>query len=108
MRYLFGSIADWGALFREAFRVCKPGGTLESYEASTAFESDDGSVSDTSAMNEWAKLFTRGGQLLGRPFTVLEEDMQRKYMEEAGFVDIQVWDFKVSGISFWLLLTIYR
>ncbi|QGI88814.1 hypothetical protein CEK26_000029 [Fusarium fujikuroi] len=61
MRYMYGSISDWSALFKEAFRVCKPGGWVESYEASPRMESDDGT---------------------------------QKGMEEAGFVDVKVWDFK--------------
>lgn len=99
MRYLFGSISDWGALFKEAFRVCKPGGYVESYEASNVFESDDGTVTDTSAMSQWANFFHLGGTKLGRPFTVVEDDMQKKFMEEAGFVDVQVWDFKVGDVQ---------
>jgi ubiquinone/menaquinone biosynthesis C-methylase UbiE len=95
MRYLYGSISDWGSLFQEAFRSCKPGGWVESYEASPRMESDDGSVTETSAMNEWGKFFIEGGKKLGRPFTLIEDDTQKKCMEEAGFVDIQTWDLKV-------------
>ncbi|KAJ4112360.1 hypothetical protein NW765_015430 [Fusarium oxysporum] len=74
MRYLYGSISDWSALFKEAFRVCKPGGWVESYEASPRMESDDGT--------------------LNRTFEIIDKDLQQKGMEEAGFVDVKVWDFK--------------
>ncbi|KAL2670037.1 hypothetical protein Neosp_014917 [[Neocosmospora] mangrovei] len=94
MRYLYGSISDWSALFKEAFRVCKPGGWVESYEASPHMESDDGSVTKTCAINEWGKFFIEGGKKLNRTFEILDKDLQKKGMEEAGFVDIQVWDFK--------------
>jgi hypothetical protein len=33
-------------------------------------------------------------------FTVYEEELQRKAMEDAGFVDIQTHDFKVSVFLF--------
>jgi hypothetical protein len=96
MRYLYGSISDWSALFKEAFRVCKPGGWVESYEASPRMESDDGSVTETCAINEWGKFFIEGGKKLNRTFEILDKDLQKKSMEDAGFVDVQVWDFKVS------------
>ncbi|KAH7166538.1 S-adenosyl-L-methionine-dependent methyltransferase [Dactylonectria macrodidyma] len=95
MRYLVGSIKDWSELFKEAFRVCKPGGWVESHEAAAMMESDDGTVADTSALHEWGRFFIEGGKKLGQPFTILENDMQRKYMEEAGFVDITVENRKI-------------
>ncbi|KAM0437943.1 hypothetical protein ACHAQK_007028 [Fusarium lateritium] len=94
MRYLYGSISDWSALFKEAFTVCKPGGWVESYEASPRMESDDGTVTETCAINEWGKFFIEGGRKLNRTFEIIDKDLQKKGMEEAGFVDVQVWDFK--------------
>ncbi|KAF4446846.1 hypothetical protein F53441_9550 [Fusarium austroafricanum] len=87
-------ISDWSALFKEAFRACKPGGWVESYEASPRMESDDGSVTETCAINEWGKFFIEGGKKLDRTFEIIDKDLQKKGMEEAGFVDVQVWDFK--------------
>ncbi|KAF4964879.1 hypothetical protein FSARC_7224 [Fusarium sarcochroum] len=89
-------ISDWSSLFQEAYRACKPGGWVESFEASPCIESDDDSVKEGSAMSEWGKFFIEGGKKLGRPFTIIDDDLQRKYMEEAGFVDLQTWDFKAS------------
>uniref|UniRef100_A0A0D2YAY8 Methyltransferase type 11 domain-containing protein n=1 Tax=Fusarium oxysporum (strain Fo5176) TaxID=660025 RepID=A0A0D2YAY8_FUSOF len=95
MRYLFGSIKDWSALFKEAFRTCRPGGWVESHEASAMMESDDGTVTDTSAMHEWGRFFIEGGKKMGQPCTIIEDDLQQKCMREAGFEDIQVADYKV-------------
>ncbi|KAJ4244349.1 hypothetical protein NW762_014476 [Fusarium torreyae] len=94
MRYLYGSISDWSSLFKEAFKVCRPGGWVESYEASPRMESDDGSVTETCAINEWGKFFIEGGKKLDRTFEIIDKDLQIKYMEDAGFVDIKVWDLK--------------
>lgn len=94
MRYLLGSIIDWTTLFKEAYKATKPGGYLESYEAAVTQESDDGSVTPGSAMDQWGKLFWEAGKKLGRSFRVYEDDLQKKAMEAAGFVDIQVWEFK--------------
>jgi hypothetical protein len=59
-------------------------------------ESDDGTVTNTSAMHEWGRFFIEGGKKIRQPFTIIEDDLQRKGMEDAGFVDIQVVDHKVS------------
>ncbi|KAF5011811.1 hypothetical protein FDECE_2101 [Fusarium decemcellulare] len=95
MRYLFGSITDWNALFGNAYRVCKPGGWVESYEPTVVAESDDDTVQPGSAHSEWGKFFIEGAKKMGRSCTVVEDDVQRKSMEAAGFVDIQFVDKKV-------------
>ncbi|KAH7198328.1 S-adenosyl-L-methionine-dependent methyltransferase [Fusarium flagelliforme] len=94
MRYMYGSISDWNALFREAYKACKPGGWCESFEASPRMESDDGTVTEDCAINEWGKFFIEGGRKLNRTFEIIDKDLQQKGMEEAGFVDIQTWDHK--------------
>lgn len=100
IRYLVGSIPDWDALFREAFRVLKPGGYVESLEPSSLFQSDDGSVKEGSALDRWGKVFNEGGRKIGRSFNLIGDDIQRKGMVEAGFDDPVVDDFKVP-ISPW-------
>lgn len=96
MRYLVGSIVDWPALFKEAYNALKPGAWAETFEGSPHMISDDGSVADKSAISQWGKFFEEGGRALGRTFLVVDQGIQRKAMEEAGFVDIQEWEFKVS------------
>lgn len=95
MRMLIGVVdGDWSALFRNAFRCCKPGGYAESCVCDITFVSDDGSVKEGSAMDQWGKVFTEGGKKLGRTFSVYEEDLQRKGMEAAGFVDVEFVDIQ--------------
>lgn len=100
MRYLTGSIVDWGALFHEAFRCCKPGGYIESLESAPWLESDDGTVTDKTAMCQWGELFVQGGLKIGRSFTLVDDEEQRKGMKAAGFVDIQEFNIKVSFLPF--------
>ncbi|KAM0298662.1 hypothetical protein ACHAPM_008084 [Fusarium culmorum] len=57
-------------------------------------ESDDGSVTEGSAMNEWGKFFIEGGKKLNRTFEIIDKDLQIQGMKEAGFVDVKVWDYK--------------
>ncbi|KAF5251728.1 hypothetical protein FANTH_3338 [Fusarium anthophilum] len=94
MRFMLGSITDWTATFREAFTACTPGGWVESYEVSSTMESDDNSIPDDSAMKRWGEVFEEGGQRAGRSFSMIREDVQRRSMEEAGFVNIHVVDLK--------------
>lgn len=96
MRYLVGSIVDWSALFKEAYNALKPGAWLESFEGSPHIVADDGTVAEKSAISQWGKFFEEGGRTLSRTFLVVDQGIQRKAMEEAGFIDIQEWEFKVS------------
>ncbi|KAK3399768.1 S-adenosyl-L-methionine-dependent methyltransferase [Sordaria brevicollis] len=94
MRMLVGVVTDWNELFLNAFRCCKPGGYVESIGASISFQSDDGSIKKESALGQWGIVMGEGGKKMGRPFTVYEDDLQRKGMEAAGFVDIQYEDIQ--------------
>ncbi|KAK3343513.1 S-adenosyl-L-methionine-dependent methyltransferase [Lasiosphaeria hispida] len=95
MRYLFGSIADWPGLLKQAFRVTKPGGYVESYEASCVMKSDDGSLVEGSPMDQWGKVFVEAGRKFGRPFDVVNERIVVNAFEEAGFEEITTWEFKI-------------
>lgn len=60
-------------------------------------ETDDNTLGES--MAKWGTFFVEGGKRIGRSFTVLEDGTQKKAMEEAGFVDIQEWNFKVCPFS---------
>jgi hypothetical protein len=89
IRYLLGSVQDWTEFFKQAYTVLKPGGWLESYEASVRVYSDDGTMPPTSALAQWSSLFLDSGKKIGRSFDIVEENEQNRAMKEAGFVDIQ-------------------
>ncbi|KAI1174817.1 S-adenosyl-L-methionine-dependent methyltransferase [Nemania sp. FL0916] len=96
MRWLIGAIPDWYALFREVFLALKPGGIFESKESSCIIQSDDATVPFGSAMDQWGRVFTEAGRKFGRTFRPLEDEIQVKAMEAAGFVDIKVHNFKTT------------
>ncbi|KAF5669441.1 methyltransferase [Fusarium heterosporum] len=94
-RWLVGSIVDWEQLFKQAYACLKPGGYIESHEALSRMDCDDGSIIEKSAMNQWGKFFIEGGKKIGRSFTIVEDGVQRSAMEKAGFVNLEEKDFKV-------------
>ncbi|RYP02439.1 hypothetical protein DL765_010741 [Monosporascus sp. GIB2] len=95
IRNLVGSISDWPKLFKQAFAALKPGGYVESFEPDAAFESDNGSVTPDSPLTRWAKMNREGGERLGKPFTVYSDNLQVQGIQEAGFIDITVKNFKI-------------
>ena len=98
IRFLFGAIADWGAFFRQAYRVSVPGGWVESVEADCELRSDDGTIASHPAMAKWSQLFREAGIKTGRSCTLIADDVQRKSMEAAGFENIKVHTFKVCTL----------
>ncbi|KAI8710909.1 hypothetical protein NCS52_01519600 [Fusarium sp. LHS14.1] len=89
MRNLVGSIKDWPHLFQEAFRCTSPGGFTESHEHSFIFQSDNGSIEPKSALERMGDVFKEAGVKSGYSFAVVDESIQRKGMEEAGFIDVK-------------------
>ncbi|KAF5233563.1 hypothetical protein FAUST_8107 [Fusarium austroamericanum] len=93
IRYLIGAIADWGALFKEAFRCCKSGSYFESVEVNPLFKSDDESINNIAPIQTWNKICRESEKAFGLSLCEVENDTQ--LLGEAGFVDLQVTDFKV-------------
>ncbi|KAH8162460.1 hypothetical protein CIB48_g5778 [Xylaria polymorpha] len=96
MRWLLGAIPNWYTLFREVFQALKPGGIFESKESSAMIQSDDGTVPHGSAMDQWGRVFAEAGRKFGRSFQPVEDNVQVKAMEAAGFVDIKVYNMKTT------------
>lgn len=96
MRYLFGAVADWNELLRQAYRVTRPGGWVQSCEVDVEIRCDDGSVHADSAFEMfWNMLYSNAGRKLGVTFRPLDDDVQGKAFRAAGFQEIQERDYKV-------------
>lgn len=96
MRYMLGSIVDWPRLLRQSYRCCKPGGYVESFEVSCVLRSEDGSLVEGSAMDQWGKVFVEAEKKFGRPFNAVENGLVQDAFRKAGFADITEWEFKVG------------
>lgn len=95
IRYLSGAIMDWSSLLKEAYKVNKPGAWVQTCEFDAKFHSDDDTAAKDPTLATWAQLFGKGGEKMSRSFKVVEDDLQRKALEEAGYEDIQVVNYKV-------------
>ncbi|KAF4431821.1 hypothetical protein F53441_13875 [Fusarium austroafricanum] len=95
IRYLFGAVPDWPALFQEAYRCCAPGGWVQSCEADVHFYSDDGTADSEPAFRTWADLYEKGGVATGRTFFPQQEALQERSITEAGFTDVRIIDYKI-------------
>lgn len=94
LRWMIGSIPDWTELFKQAYRALRPGGWLETFEPENNMRSENDTIKPTDAMGQWKQIFNEGGRKTGRPFDIYALGLQRKAMEEAGFVDIVEKDIR--------------
>ncbi|KAI1247603.1 hypothetical protein MGN70_011493 [Eutypa lata] len=97
VRYLVGAISDWPQFFKQAYATLKPGGWIETFEPDAAFKSDDGTLPLDSHLVRWTTMNHEGGRRIGKPFTIVGDDLQVKGLQEAGFTDITVKNLKVRA-----------
>lgn len=97
MRFLFGTVSDWDALFREAYRCCRPGGWVETFELDFYFCSDDDTIKPRHRMRTiWPELFDAAAQSTRSTFRPVSLNVQKIGMERAGFTELSVRDCKVG------------
>lgn len=98
MRWLATSVVDWVEHFKKAYRYLKPGAWLESFDTNVYIESDDGTVAKGTAMFDYGEILRKGCGKMGIPssdFYVVRDQLQRKALEAAGFVNIQEKRFRI-------------
>lgn len=93
MRCLYGSIADWPALFKQAFQHTAPGGWIQSMEIDIQFASDDGTLDTDHTMLQWSDIFFEAGEKMGKTFRVAHHTAD--WIADAGYQDLQSQWFKI-------------
>ena len=86
-RLLLASVSDYPMLFRKAFDHIKPGGYMEIHEIDPGFYSDDNTIPEGASAARWADHFNDGCAKVGRAVPPI--DQYKKFMEDAGFVDVK-------------------
>jgi hypothetical protein len=91
-RCIYGCVADYPALYSEAFSALKPGGWFEQAEISVQSKSADGSVNGTK-LEKFGQLAIECGKRFGKSFSIAEES--EKLITEAGFINVTCETFKL-------------
>ena len=97
-RVLAGSIRDWPALYREAYKHVKPGGWIEAQEHEVEPCSDDNTVEQAGELVKWFNMVKEASIKFGKCTDVAKE--QKQYMIDAGFVDVKDDVYKVFSFHF--------
>ncbi|CCC05697.1 unnamed protein product [Sordaria macrospora k-hell] len=96
LRWLACTVKDWPAFYREAYRVCKPGGYIEHMDLNGVTECDDSSLDGAvRAMHQWGPMWHAAGRKVGYEVDMLSNNFIENGMKEAGFVNTVVKDYKV-------------
>lgn len=95
-RMLLTAIKDWPHLYEQAYTHLKPGGWLEVQEHASAVGSDDESITKAKDLVDWFKLVHEACDKFGKAANIAH--MQKQWMIDAGFVDVQEDVYKVRTI----------
>ncbi|EEH39695.2 hypothetical protein PAAG_01884 [Paracoccidioides lutzii Pb01] len=86
IRGMGGSIKDWPRLLQQAYDNLVPGGWIELVEFDAWASTDDNSLPESSAYNQFQTLLGEASELFGKPVNVARDF--RGFVETAGFENI--------------------
>ncbi|RMY76253.1 hypothetical protein D0863_02088 [Hortaea werneckii] len=92
IRGLFGSVADWPKLYREAYRHLRPGAYIEQVEWSVHNRSGNGTLSPNHTLAKFSQNAIQAGTMTGKTFEIAEN--MAGLIREAGFEDVVEKRFK--------------
>ncbi|KAI5361823.1 Putative S-adenosyl-L-methionine-dependent methyltransferase [Septoria linicola] len=87
-RLMSGCFADWPSFIRQSYENLEPGGWLELQDYGLPVKSADGTHLGTD-MLRWGELLLEAGRKIGRPLGSDVSEHFERWMEDAGFVDVQ-------------------
>ncbi|KAL8698147.1 MAG: hypothetical protein Q9224_001985 [Gallowayella concinna] len=93
-RIMLGSLRDWPFFFTQSFKHLRPGGYIECQEIPVDARTDDNSLPENSALTAWCKLQGDAMRKIGMELVVTGDEIKNQ-MLEAGFVDVEVKEFKI-------------
>ncbi|APA09101.1 hypothetical protein SS1G_02992 [Sclerotinia sclerotiorum 1980 UF-70] len=93
-RVLASSISDWPRLFSQAYTHVRPGGWVEAQEHEVHIESDDGTDLNAESLQRFFGLIDEASVKNGKMMDEVAGN-QKKWMIEAGFVDVHDQIYKV-------------
>jgi len=91
-RALLGSFGNWPRFFEQSFESLQPGGWLEMQDFILPPTSDDGTLTEENGLYKWGHSMVEAASKIGRPMDAAKDF--KKWMEEAGFADVQEAHFK--------------
>ena len=86
-RFLMGSISSHTELYKNIYSALKPGGWFELVEMETLTFSDDGTVAEDSACNQWGRLQMEAFAKMGKRMPPASD--YEPLLKESGFVNIK-------------------
>lgn len=91
VRTMAGSITSWPNLLKEAYKVLKPGGTLEFVEFGLRWECMDGTFNPSGNCATWTQSFHQiATEVLGMDFDPIPK--MQGWLQDAGFEDVKLAD----------------
>jgi SAM-dependent methyltransferase len=95
-RGLYGSVADWPELLREAKSALVPGGWFESVEVAPIFCSEatpDTQLPEDSLTRKWCEMLIEGSHKIKQPIDVVGK--VGGYLQRAGFQNVHSRAYKL-------------
>ena len=86
-RFLVGSISSFPDFYKKVYAALKPGGWIELSEMETGIFSDDGTVPEDSACNQWWELLRESFARMGKAIIPVKD--YEPLLKNAGFVNVQ-------------------
>lgn len=90
---MLGSLRDWPHFFTQSLKHLRPGGYVECQELAVDARTDDNSLPENSALTTWCNNQQEAMRTIGMEMKITG-DMIKGQMLGAGFVDVEVKEFK--------------